>query len=83
MRRKRSNFEVELSIYANMTDNSYLTTVGETDLNIVKHQSHDVSCDSTLNIVNHQSHDVSRDSVSLSYSIHILVLGNFIWVVIF
>jgi hypothetical protein len=42
MRRKRSNFEVELSIYANMTDNSYLTTVGETDLNIVKHQSHDV-----------------------------------------
>jgi hypothetical protein len=48
MRRKRSNFEVELSIYANMTDNSYLTTgtVGETDLNIVKHQSHDVSRDS-------------------------------------
>jgi hypothetical protein len=34
-------------------------------LNIVKHQSHDVSCDWTLNIVNHQSHDVSRDSVSL------------------
>ena len=39
-----------------MTDNSYLTTVGETDLNIVKHQSHDVSCDWTLNIVNHHTH---------------------------
>lgn len=39
-------------------------------MNIVKHQSHDMSCDSTLNIVNHQSHGVSRDSKLIIYHTH-------------